>query len=251
MGMIRLLGAAGSCLFLASSALAAQAADPQAILAAADRWKQPFPGPTEMQITVSNYRDAEQGDQTDYEVESDDHGQSLIQVKSGAGAGQKILTNENGTWFYAPRTRRAIRITPLQQLNGDVMVGDVASLDWRKDYDAAFDNTQETVKFEGADAIVLRLKARSEQATYREIRLYVTSDNFRPILAQHFVASGKLYTETRFSAPENLEGHLVIRRERFTRALQPQQTTELLVNHLEPAHVESGAFSLQALESKR
>lgn len=71
-----------------------------------------------------------------YEVYARPDRQSLVLFKSRTEAGQKLLMLGDNYWLLMPKSRRPIRITPMQKLLGEASVGDISSLRWRDDYQA-------------------------------------------------------------------------------------------------------------------
>ena len=59
---------------------------------------------------------------------------SLVLFKSPSEIGQKVLMLDDRYWLLMPKSRRPLRITPMQKLLGEASTGDVSSLTWSEDY---------------------------------------------------------------------------------------------------------------------
>jgi hypothetical protein len=75
----------------------------------------------------------------------------LIIALDGDTRGQKYLSTKNEYWLYAPRTKRAIRLTPLQAVRGQASIGDLSRLQFGADYNAAFATPQTQLLGHSAD----------------------------------------------------------------------------------------------------
>ncbi|HEU4843519.1 MAG TPA: outer membrane lipoprotein-sorting protein [Burkholderiaceae bacterium] len=126
-----------------------------------------------------------------YVVRGANHNQALVEATSVDQRGEKFLTTDSGIFFYAPRTRRAIRLTPLQTLRGKASIGDLARISFANDYDAAL---AEAPPGCGAGCLALSLSSKNEAATYTRITLLVGRQHgqYVPLKAMLHVASGKL-----------------------------------------------------------
>ncbi|MGF1758636.1 outer membrane lipoprotein-sorting protein [Photobacterium sagamiensis] len=115
---------------------------------------------------------------------------SLVLSKSAAEAGQKVLILDDKYWLFMPKSRRPIRITPMQKLLGDASVGDISSLSWSDSYSATVSQTNRPVN--GYNAIELLLEAKVKGATYHRIELFLNADDNFPLKANLYLKSGKL-----------------------------------------------------------
>ncbi len=81
------------------------------------------------------YIQDEQLDKTrGYNVYTRPNRESVVVFKSAVEAGQKMLMIEDNYWLLMPKkSRRPIRITPMQKLLGEASVGDISTLTWSED----------------------------------------------------------------------------------------------------------------------
>ena len=186
-------------LALAAQPLALAAPTAQALLAASDAIRNPGQ-PFRVTVTLTVFDKGQQVDNTtlsSYSRTTDNNGQfaSLIRfVQPARDAGKLMLKNGNDLWFYDPGTKASVRISPQQRLMGDAANGDVITVNFARDYLATL-AAEETVtdgERKPRQAYKLALEARSEDATYAVIELWVDSGNNWPIKARFLADSGRL-----------------------------------------------------------
>ena len=102
--------------------------------------------------------------------------------------------------MFLPKSRRAIRITPMQKLLGEASTGDVASMTWHEDYDARLLDAE--AEYEGTPCRLLELKSHRPGTTYDRIELYLDRRNDAPVYARLYLKSGKLAKEARYHMGE-------------------------------------------------
>lgn len=67
-------------------------------------------------------------------------------------------------WLLMPKSRRPIRITPMQKLLGEASVGDISTLTWSDDYQASLEG-EDSVQREDQSSVEtyrLALKAKPQ-----------------------------------------------------------------------------------------
>ncbi|KOR31053.1 hypothetical protein TI04_02775 [Achromatium sp. WMS2] len=115
---------------------------------------------------------------------------SLVTYESPANAkGKRLLMVEQNMWIYIPGTRRPIRISPQQQLLGQVSNADVARVVYSLDYNAT---SMKFGKWQNQDVKILELKARSATNSFQRIDLTVAALDNRPLEAKFYAFSGRL-----------------------------------------------------------
>ncbi len=115
---------------------------------------------------------------------------SLITYETPAKEkGKALLMNGRNLWFFTPKNRKPIKITPQQRLLGEASNGDVASTDFSKDYVPTILNNE---AIDGNSYTVLELVAGEDSlAAYKKLHLWVSSDTYKPYKAMFFAPSGK------------------------------------------------------------
>lgn len=77
---------------------------------------------------VRLYQDQELDKTRLYHVYTRPSRESLVVFKSAVEAGQKMLMMGDNYWLQMPKSRRPIRITPMQKLLGEASIGDISTL---------------------------------------------------------------------------------------------------------------------------
>ena len=181
--------------------------DPNELLAYLDHHR--MSGKTsETVFSVASYEKDRFLGRKKYRVLDDGASKSVIEFLNRAELGQKVLSTNDATWFFADRTKRAIRVPAIQRLYGDVSFGDIARFRFSSDYEAVYEDIGERREHKGS--ITLRLTARDKVSTYQSILLRVSTDNFLPVEAHYFVASGKRVKIAEFLDTSLADGFPVI-----------------------------------------
>jgi outer membrane lipoprotein-sorting protein len=137
-------------------------------------------------------------------------------TKPSAQKGNLLLLQNHEMWFYIKSTTQPVKITPLQRLSGSVSFVDIARLNWTVDY--AIDSF-EMVKLnmdKREEAYLLHLHASSPDISYRKINLWVDKNNKRPIKADIFLSSEKLYKTILFTKYQTIAGKEINTQVEFT-----------------------------------
>ena len=140
--------------------------------------------------TIKNYVEKELKDEGSFEVFMKGADKSLVKFLNADVKGEYLLMLDDAMWIYMPKTRKPIRITPLQRLMGNASNGDVARTRYADDYAATL--KREEVK-DGVLCYMLELTAKREGATYQRIEYWVAKENFWPKQAEIYLTSGKHY----------------------------------------------------------
>jgi len=120
-----------------------------------------------------------------------DQTKGLVQYVSPAkSAGRSILFVGRNMWVHVPGGRRALRISPQQQVLGGVSSADVARTVYSADYAVA------GVDSAGEGKQVLHLNANSRAAAYGKIDLTVAADSSKPLMAVFYSANGRRMLKT-------------------------------------------------------
>jgi len=221
----------------------AHAAMPHAseILAQVDHYRMPV-NSFEARVRIEAGRDQEPGT---YVIRGANYNQVLVEATSIDQRGQKFLTTDTGLFFYAPRTRRAIRLTPLQTLLGKASIGDLSRLRFSQDYDA--DVRQEAAQgCPVSPCLVLELRSRNDAATYSRITLLVAKQGgqYVPVKAMLYVASGKLLKVASF---DPAKGGLPPTT-RYSDPARPAEETRVVFENVKAAEFPANMFNPRTLE---
>ncbi|MDR7377271.1 outer membrane lipoprotein-sorting protein [Rhodoferax ferrireducens] len=175
------------------------APDADEILAASDAIRNPG-RPFSVTVTLTEFQASKQVDTSTlvtYSRTLPQSGQfsSLIRfVLPARDAGKLMLKNGNDLWFYDPVAKASVRLSPQQRLLGQASNGDVATVNWAKDYRATLLGEEEVQDGERRTrkAHKLGLTASAPDVTYASIEMWVDVENNRPIKARFFAESSRL-----------------------------------------------------------
>jgi len=185
--------------FSACTAVAAHAATPQEILAASDLVRNPDYA-FGLINTLTEYRNGKQADGSTlaiYSKADPNSGQfrSLVRfVAPVRDANKLILFNGKDMWFYDPASKASIRMSPQQRLLGQASNGDVVTVNFAKDYQAtaAVEEEVQNGERQKKQSHKLTLAAKTSDATYHRIDMWIETGNNRPIKAKFYAESGKM-----------------------------------------------------------
>lgn len=163
-------------------------------------------------------------------------------TKPAAQKGNLLLLQGHDMWFYIKSTAKPMKITPLQRLSGSVSFVDIARLNWAADYSIDSFETVKLTKDKNEEAYLLHLHAISPDISYRKINLWVDKNNKRPIKADIFLSSEKLYKTILFTKYQTIAGkeintqieftdHFNKERKSVIDFLQPKQEKNLPENY--------------------
>lgn len=169
------------------------------ILAASDTIRNPG-RPFSVTVTLTEYQAGKQIDTStlvSYARKQEQGGQfaSLIRfVLPARDAGKLMLKNGNDMWFYDPTSKASVRLSPQQRLLGQASNGDVATVNFAKDYKATLVGDEEIQDGERRTrkAHKLTLTAVTPDVTYASIEMWVDVENNRPLKARFFAESSRL-----------------------------------------------------------
>lgn len=108
--------------------------------------------------------------------------------------GKLLLRNDNILWFYDPKSKASVRMSPRQRLLGNASNGDVITSNFTLDYasvlagEEAVTDGDRTIR----QAWKLQLSAINDFAPYQQVELWVDKENDRPLKGKFYGNSGKL-----------------------------------------------------------
>lgn len=188
---------------------------------------------------VELYQDEKLEKTRQYQVYAGKDNQSLVLFKSTADAGQKVLISGKDFWLLMPKSRRPMRITPMQKLLGEASLGDVATLSWSKDYHTA-------AEVADGKTITLELQANNEAASYQRINLTLNAADQFPLSAHLYLRSGVLAKTASFERGER-DGKPAIVAMSLQDKLQPRSKTVIRYKMVTPVDIPAKVFNPQVL----
>lgn len=179
--------------------IACAAPTAQEILVASDAVRNPD-YPFGMINTLIEYRNGKQTDTSTlaiYSKADKDSGQfhSLLRyVGPPRDANKLILYSGKDMWFYDPSSKASVRLSPQQRLLGQASNGDVVTVNLAADYEAISATEEDAVDGERQNkhCYKLQMSAKTPDATYHQIEMWVEVASNRPVKARFYAESGKL-----------------------------------------------------------
>jgi hypothetical protein len=221
--------------------------DARQAIAKADLLRQPE-GSLELKATIATMQNGQELDSDAYAIQSDGGGNALLTMLAKDKRGQKVLSTNQGVWIYFPKTRRPIRLTPMQQLHGNASVGDILHVRWSSEY-AVQSVDKDTQAVDGEPCKLIRLAAAREDAPYARIDLYVNEGKLEPVKALLYTFGGKLLKSATFSEPALINGRRMIGKTTIRSTIERNgKETVFRVGAVNQIKVNSEQFTLHALE---
>ncbi len=119
-----------------------------------------------------------------------------------AVVGQEMLRQGDNFWVYMPNLKRAIRLANRESFQGgDFNNADVLRVKYQADYTGTV-----VADPARADAWLLELKAKTTNASYDKIKLWMRKSDLQPVLGEYYTASGKLLRKAEFSDYKSFGG---------------------------------------------
>ncbi|EML0425042.1 outer membrane lipoprotein-sorting protein [Vibrio parahaemolyticus] len=192
---------------------------------------------------VRLYQDQELDKTRLYHVYTRPNRESLVVFKSAVEAGQKMLMMGDNYWLQMPKSRRPIRITPMQKLLGEASIGDISTLTWSQDYQGEWKAT-ETLTINGQSIAVYRLAltAKTKGASYQKIGLWLSEQDAFPIKADLYLRSGKLAKQAQYGRATNL-GKDYVSEMTLLDSIQPSKKTVIEYQEIVPWQLDNKFYN--------
>ena len=118
-----------------------------------------------------------------------------------AAKGQEMLRVEENMWVYMPNLKRAIRLASRESFQGgDFNNADALRVNYVADYTPSF------APGAPADVWILELSAKTKEAAYDKIKLWIHKGDFLPQKGEYYAASGKMLRSMEFSEVKDFRG---------------------------------------------
>ncbi len=212
----------------------------------ADSYRQPFTS-GEFNTSLTLYKNDSKVETSKYFVQLNESGDSRVTMLDKRSKGQKVLLTESAMWLYIPRTRKAIRITPMQRLMGQASYGDVSSLSWQHEYRWDKSKVTEHVVNE-QKSHCFTVQAIRKSATYRSINLCLDSLSSRPLKAGFYLASGKLMKQAVYH--NSADSPQIIDQTTFTQPNKKDQYTLMQNSNFSKKQHKASIFTRQGFIKK-
>jgi outer membrane lipoprotein-sorting protein len=123
-----------------------------------------------------------------------------------AQKGNLVLLQNNEMWFYFKSTSQPAKVTQLQRLSGSVSMVDIARLNWATDYSVDSFKIVKAANETTGELYWLQLQAVSADVSYRKIQLWIDKKTKRPLKADIYLSTEKLYKTLLFTRYGVIEG---------------------------------------------
>ncbi|NPV39668.1 hypothetical protein BREVNS_1534 [Brevinematales bacterium NS] len=174
------------------------------ILSKADMWRAPSSS-FESRVQITSYQDETKVEEVELIVYVRDIESTMVEFMAPTSwKGKKMLMLKNDMWMIFPNASKPVRITPAQRLMGEIAHGDIARMNFAKDYDVLAVSEE---KINNMDCYKLELQAKTmEGTTYYKIYYWVAKENYMPVKGEFFSASGRKLKEALYGEPALLAG---------------------------------------------
>jgi hypothetical protein len=160
-----------------------------------------------------------------------------------------VLMVDRNMWFIRSGLKKPVSISPRQKLMGDAANGDIASTNYREDYNAVLLGSE---PIRGEDCHVLDLKAANKNVTYDRIKYWVSKSRLVGVKAEFYTISGKLFKTAEFRYDNRIKvdgeedipfiSELVIHD-----AIQRDKVTTLTYSNIKVQPIPDSTFNLNVL----
>ncbi len=225
--------------FLHASDLSEKKHTVPTILAAADSFRKPE-GSARVKLEVMLFKHDVLDSQKRYTVYMKSGRRSLALFNSPGEQGQKALQLDDRFYLLLPKSKRPVRISPMQKLLGEAAIGDISTMTWSEDYAGLV--MDEAFSVNGIHTIKLKLAAKRTGVTYEQIELWVAADDFRPVQANLYLKSGRIAKQVRYQV-QLLNGRKMIATMVMEDRIQKQKRTEIHYQSIESVDVPDRYFN--------
>ncbi|KDO14572.1 outer membrane lipoprotein-sorting protein [Vibrio metoecus] len=189
---------------------------------------------------VKLYHDDHLEKTNQYDVYVRENRESLVLFQSATEAGQKMLMLGDNYWLLMPKSRRPIRITPMQKLLGEASVGDISTLTWSDDYQPTLEGEERLLLEDqrSVEAYRLSLKAKTAGASYQAITLWLNKADASPVKADLYLHSGKLAKVAWFTVQGERVIEMVLQDK-----IQAQKRTVIQYQAVQPLRLEDKYYN--------
>jgi outer membrane lipoprotein-sorting protein len=164
-------------------------------------------------------------------------------LEPASATGQEMLRVGDNLWVYMPNLKRALRLATRESFQGgDFSNGDMLRVNYRADY------TAKLVPSVDDHLFALDLAAKSDEASYTRIKLWMSKDKKLPVRAEYYAISGKLLRSATFSDVKTFHGVQVPTRITMRNELATKRFSEMfLLDRKVNVEVPEQTFVLDAL----
>ena len=116
--------------------------------------------------------------------------------------GQEMLRQGDNLWVYMPNLKRSLRVASRDSFQGgDFNNADVLRVNYQADYTVALAEQNEV-----ADTWLLELQAKTPDAAYDHIKIWMRKSDSMPLKGEYYTQSGKMLRAAEFSDVKSFGG---------------------------------------------
>lgn len=170
---------------------------------------------------------------------------SLVEFTAPARSkGRKILKQAQNMWIRFPGTRNVLRISPAQRLLGEASNGDVTGTNFSEDYSASYEGTE---MLDDKSVIKLKLDAKHDKTTYKQVMFFLDSENQLPIRSDFYARSGKLAKQAYYTKFKEFNGDLKLYRMKLVDPIIAGSYTWMMFDNYQKQDLDAAIFHKDAL----
>lgn len=189
-------------------------------------------GPSHFQAVSTMTAHRDDGSSRTYKMRMLKRGDDRFRIyflEPASSRGQEILRQGDNAWLYMPNLKRSVRMANRDSFQGgDFNNADVLRVNYTADYEPtlALDSGRE-------GTWLLELKAKSRNAAYDRVKLWLAQTDSMPVRAEYFSASGKMLRAAEFSDVKDFNGLKRPARVKMQNMLATKRFSELVVESLD------------------
>ncbi len=230
---------------LAAASLSGEpsAADVHAWLEAVDAARSAFTE-AKLRARASQIENGAVAGSADFDIYVKGRERALLVFRGGKNDGRKALTVGTRMWLIVPGAEYPVPITQNQRLMGGASFGDVASLRFAEDFEAALRPGTERVG--DRTCRVIDLTAKAPTSSYPRVTLWLDAEGERlPRKLLFFLPSGKAAREVTFTKFRRVRDRTVVAEMEIRDLLGPKADTLTRLEYLEiqPAKIDDRIFT--------
>lgn len=155
----------------------------------------------------------------------------LFFLEPATSRGQEILRQGDNSWLYMPNLKRSVRMANRDSFQGgDFNNADVMRVNYTADYEATLVDQPGD-----SNTWLLELKAKTADASYDRVLLWMSRADSMPVKGEYYSASGKMLRSAEFSEVRDFNGLKRPAKVVMRNRLASKRFTELVLDSFETA----------------
>ena len=189
-------------------------------------------GPLNFEATMTMVAHRDDGSTRAYKMRMLKSGDNKARIwfqEPASARGQEILSQGDNAWLYMPNLKRSVRMANRDSFQGgDFNNADVLRTNYARDYSA-----QVAEDASMPEAYLLELQAKTEDAGYDRIKLWVAKKDAMPLKGEFYTASGKMLRSAEFLEVKSFNGFKRPSRVKMKNMIATRRFSELTVDAID------------------